>query len=68
VGAKTTGSRKSLDEADLIGGTGEEGFKEAVAIHAGLAEAEPLFSLDEKTRPHNLSPSAAFFRIGIPRY
>jgi hypothetical protein len=67
-GSKTTGSRKSLDEAELIGGTGEEGFKEAVAIHVGSVEAEPLFSPDEKTRPHDLGPSAAFFRIGIPRY
>jgi hypothetical protein len=67
-GSKTTSSRKSLDEAELIGGTGEEGFKEAVAIHVGSVEAEPLFSPDEKMRPHNLGPSAAFFRIGIPRY
>jgi hypothetical protein len=36
--SKTTGSRKSLVEAELIGGTGEEGFKVAVAIHVGSIE------------------------------
>ncbi len=46
-----------MDEAELFGDTGEEGFKEAFAIHAGRVEAEPLFSPDEKRRPHNLDPS-----------
>ena len=44
------GSRKSLDEAELIGGTGEEGFKEAVAIHVASVEDEPLFSPDERLK------------------
>jgi hypothetical protein len=54
-GSKTTGLKEELDEAELIGRTGEEGFKEAVAIHVGSVKAEPLFSPDEKTCPHYLA-------------